>query len=183
MGRSRRGRERWRKNPGWREADPKRSAGAPPGKACADGEALGLVPLVILGTACPCHHLGWNGGPLHLSQPCRLLSWAPQTQPTWDSPRAWPLSLSPSVLTPSPISCTAPCWARTPFSSPCLPAPATLRHAAPTPAPPGGRLRAAGAGTPGAGHAGARGDGRPGGLSSQRRAGREALGLAPGHRL
>lgn len=144
--------------------------------------ALGLVPLLILGTACPCRHLGRNGVPPHLSQPCHLLSWAPQIQPTWDSPRAWPLSLSPSVLTPSPTSCTVPCWGRTPFNSPCPPAPATPRHAAPNRAPPGGHRPVAGAGTSGAGHAGASGDGALGGPSSQRRAGQGALGLAPGPR-
>lgn len=161
---------------------PGRSTKTPLGKTRADGEPLGLVPPVVLGKARPCRHPGRNGGPLHLSQPCRLLSWAPRIQPTWDSPRAWPLSLSPSVLTPSPTSCTAPCWGPTPFSSPCPPAPAALRHAAPNPAPAGGHRRAVGAGTSGAGHAGASGDGGLGGPRSQRRAGQRALGPAPGPR-
>ena len=46
-------------------------------------------PLVILGTIC--RPLGLGRGRLQLSQLCPLISWAPQIQPIWGSPRAWPL--------------------------------------------------------------------------------------------
>lgn len=147
------------------------------------------LSFVILGTTCPrCHlglsrHLALSCGPRHFSQPCQLLSWAPQTQPTWGSPRAWPLSPSPSAWMPSPTSCTAPCWGPTPFSSPCPPVPAPTRRAAPGQALPRGHPGDVGGGKSGTGQAGAgaraSADGDLGGLSGQRGAGRGTLGLAP----
>ena len=147
-------------------------------KRCRD---LLTCPLVVLGTTRPCHHLGLSRGPLGHSQPCRLFPWGPQIQPTWGSLRAWPLSPSPSVWTPSPTSCTVPCWGPTPFNSPCPPAPAAHRHAAPSQAPPLGHPGDVGAGTSDAGQAGAKAsrDGDPEGWNSRRRAGGGGLGLAP----
>lgn len=72
---------------------------------CRWGDPL-TCPFVILGTTCLPQ--GLRRGRLHLSQPCSLLSWAPQIQPTWGFLRAWPLSLSPSVWMLSPTSCTVP---------------------------------------------------------------------------
>lgn len=146
---------------------------------CAGKSVQMVRPLTcprIPGTTCPCRHLG-----LSLSQPCHLLSWAPQIQPTWGSPRTWPLSPSPFAWTPSPTSCTAPCWAPIPCSSLCPPAPATHRLAAPSQALPGGRSGDVGAGTPREGQvgAGASSDADLGGLGSQRGSGQGTLRLAP----
>lgn len=128
---------------------------------------------------------------LHPSQSSQPRSWAPQTQPTWGSLRAWPRSPCPSAWTPSPTCCTVPSSGLTASSSLCLPAHARPRTAAPNPAWPRGHPGAAVGGKHGAGQAEARArargqvrarvssDGAQGGLSSPREAGRGGLGLVP----
>lgn len=153
------------------------------GKVCGWWEQL-TGPLTIPETTC--HRPGRGPGPPCPSRPCHLLSWAPQIQHTWGSPRAWPPSPCPSAWTPSPTSCTAPCWGPITSSNPCPPAPATPRLPTPSPPPPRGHSGGVGTGTSLAGQAGAgagvgaRGDRALGGLSSQSRSGQGTPGLAPG---
>lgn len=151
------------------------------GKVCRWWEPL-TDPLAIAGATC--HRLGLGRGPPCPSRPCHLLSWAPQIQHTWGSPKTWPLSPCPSAWTPSPTSCTALCWGRITSNSLCLPAPATPRLPTPSPRLPRGHSEGVGTGMSLEGQAGAgaraRGDRALGGLSSQIRSGRGIPGLAPG---